>query len=62
MRYRPWNGVFLSDEYLSSVDKATEITKMLLAVYRKYNVMPLLETALTTKEDMQAALELLNLA
>ena len=27
MKFRPWNGVFLSDEYLGSVEAATAITR-----------------------------------
>ena len=60
MKYRPWNGVFLSEEYLSSVPKAMTLTKQLLACYEKYNVIPLLETSLQTKQDMQAARDLLE--
>ena len=61
MKFRPWHGVFLSDEYLSSVEAATRITKDLLACYRKHNIVPLLETALRTKKDVDAAHSLLDL-
>lgn len=36
MRFRPWNGVFLSEEYLGSVEKAEAITQQLLQV-REYS-------------------------
>lgn len=62
MKYRPWNGVFLSDKYLNSVQEATSITKQLIKCYQKYEVIPLLETALNTKQDMQGALSLLGIA
>lgn len=61
MKFRPWNGVFLSDEYLSSVESATQITKELLACYRKHEVVPLLETAVRTKKDLETAHSLLEL-
>lgn len=61
MRYRPWNGVFLSDEYLSSVEAATQITQELLERYKSHSVIPLLETALRSTEDMRSATKLLGL-
>lgn len=61
MKYRPWNGVFLSDEYLSSVEAATKLTKGLLSVYEEYSVVPLLETALRTGTDVQSAYSLLGI-
>ena len=60
MKYRPWNGVFLNDEYLSSVPKAMQITREILTCYHKYQVTPLLESALNTKQDMLAARDLLQ--
>lgn len=61
MKFRPWHGVFLSDEYLSSVEEATRITKELLACYRKNEVVPLLETALRSKKDVEEAHALMDL-
>eukprot|EP00775_Hariotina_reticulata_P012875 gene12875-13001_t len=52
MKFRPWNGVFLSDEYLSSVEAAEAITKNLLSVYSDAGVVPLVESAVTTDSDM----------
>lgn len=62
MKYRPWNGVFLSEAYLSSMEAATEITKQLLKTYKRYSVVPLLESALRTTKDMRAATELLEVS
>ena len=61
MKFRPWNGVFLSDEYLSSVEAATKLTKDMLAIYRKHEVVPLLETAVRTKKDVEDAYSLLEI-
>ena len=52
MKFRPWNGVFLSDEYLSSVENAESITSSLLKVYRKRGVVPLLESAVKSTEEL----------
>ena len=61
MKFRPWHGVFLSDEYLSSVEAANNITKELLACYRKHEIVPLLETALRSKKDAEEAHALMEI-
>ena len=60
MKFRPWNGVFLSDEYLSSTEAAARITKELLGCYKQHGVIPLLETALHSTQDLRAATDLLE--
>mmetsp|Transcript_25155 Transcript_25155/g.35065 ORF Transcript_25155/g.35065 Transcript_25155/m.35065 type:complete len:411 (+) Transcript_25155:2533-3765(+) len=52
MRFRPWNGVFLSEENLSSTDSATSITKKILRTYAAYGVRVLCETALRSDTDI----------
>jgi hypothetical protein len=42
-RFRPWNGVFLSEEYLSGSDAALSITCSLLRLYREFGVEILIE-------------------
>lgn len=46
MKFRPWGGVYLSDDYLNSVDGARTSTKRVLTVYKEFNVVPLVETDL----------------
>ena len=60
MRFRPWNGVFLSEEYLSSVDKAQAITAEILAVYSQHGVIPLVESSLRTTQELRQCLDLLE--
>jgi hypothetical protein len=62
MRFRPWNGVFLSEEYLSSVPAADSITRQLLRVYAAHGVVPLVESAVKREADMQQLQELLQSA
>lgn len=50
---RPWNGVFLSEEYLGSVEAAEGITRQLLGVYAAAGVVPLLESAVKTEEELE---------
>jgi len=42
-RFRPWNGVFLSPEYLSGPEGAEAITKELLHIYATFGVSILVE-------------------
>ena len=55
MKFRPWNGVFLSDAYLSSVEAAEAITLQVLGLYRAHNVQVLIETAIRTLAEWQRA-------
>lgn len=60
MRFRPWNGVFLSEEtYLSSVEAAEATTGKLLDVYRKRGVVPLVESAVKTEEQLETVLQMM---
>lgn len=61
MRFRPWNGVFLSEEYLSSVEAAEAITERLLDAYACHGVVPLVESAVKSKGELSHVQELLRL-
>lgn len=60
MRFRPWNGVFLSDRYLSGLDVAYDTTRLLLAVYRARGVIPLVESAVRTDAEAEQLQQLLS--
>lgn len=59
MRFRPWNGVFLSDAYLAGVEAAMECTRQLLAVYAQHNVVPLVESAVRNEAELDTLRSLL---
>jgi len=42
-KFRPWNGVHLSEEYLSGTDGAHKATMLLLDVYNRFGVEVLVE-------------------
>jgi len=42
-RYRPWNGVFLSEAYLSGPETAANITVELLGIYQRFEIEVLVE-------------------
>jgi hypothetical protein len=44
LRFRPWAGVHLSDEYLRGVAGAEAATRRLLAAYAEHGVVPLVES------------------
>lgn len=52
--------MFLSEEYLSSVDAAERITAQLLKVYAAAGVVPLLESAVKTEQELGKARDLLS--
>lgn len=53
MKFRPWNGVFLSDVYLNNLDIAISITKELISIYQSYKIEILIETSVGQKELLQ---------
>jgi len=60
MKFRPWNGVFLSEEYLGSVEAAEKITASIMDIYNNRGVIPLVETAIKTEEELKHAITLLG--
>jgi hypothetical protein len=60
MRFRPWNGVYLTDEYLKNVENAKDITDKLLTVYRTHGVTPLLESPIHSKEELELVQKMLS--
>jgi hypothetical protein len=55
---RPWSGVYLSEEYLSSVAAAEAITAQLLATYAAGGVVPLVETAVKRDAELEHVVQL----
>jgi len=43
-RYRPWKGVYCSDQFLESIDFANNLIEKLLKTYKLLNINPLIET------------------
>ncbi len=60
MKYRPWNGVFLSDKYLSGVDAAESITGAILKLYKQYGVQPLVESSISSAAELRRCQTLLE--
>ena len=62
-KFRPWNGVFLSPEFLSGPDHATAIVIEMIKLYQRYNVELLWEApGIRTETDMALVQDLLQSA
>jgi hypothetical protein len=61
MKFRPWKGLYLSPEFLDSVDEADKILRSIVEVYKDFNVYPIIETAITTEKDVNYIKSLLDI-
>ncbi|GFH12400.1 uncharacterized protein HaLaN_08080, partial [Haematococcus lacustris] len=61
MRFRPWSGVLLSEEYLGSVEAAEAITREVVRTYAAHGVTPLIESSVRSASELQPVLDLLSL-
>tara|TARA_Y100001968_G_scaffold226748_1_gene209512 strand:+ start:837 stop:1682 length:846 start_codon:yes stop_codon:yes gene_type:complete len=52
--YRPWKGVYCSNEFLESLDFAKDSVVKLLRTYKEYNISPIIETDLSTAEKLKS--------
>ena len=60
-KFRPWRGVYLSNKYLNSLEESTIITKNIIDFYLFNNVIPLVETELSTEKQFVEAQNFINL-
>eukprot|EP00438_Fugacium_kawagutii_P035469 Skav216650 [mRNA] locus=scaffold1255:271036:272979:+ [translate_table: standard] len=61
MRERPWKGVDLtSNDYLDSVEAATQVTRDVLALYQEFGVVPLVESPVENREHLHQLATLLS--
>ena len=59
-KFRPWKGVYLSNEYLNSIKESSEITKKILDFYLNTSIIPLVETELFTEKQFIEAKNFIN--
>ena len=52
-KYRPWKGVYCSSDFLASVDFANNIVIKLLETYKHYNICPIIETNISTDDQLK---------
>ena len=60
-KYRPWKGVYCSNEFLESEEMAHKIIKNLLKTYKQNEICPLIETNITTDKHLKKLSNIFNL-
>ncbi len=60
-KFRPWKGVYCSDEFLESIDIADNLVIELLKIYKQYKIFPIIETNSATDTDLKKLKMMLNL-
>lgn len=61
MKFRPWKGLILTDEFLSDCSVAEEIVQEIILLYKNYNIDIIIETAFRTSKEAEKMEELLQL-
>ena len=60
-KFRPWRGVFLSNDYLDSIEISHKITKEIINTYSVNNIFPLIESDCTSEKQIKEARKFINL-
>ena len=58
-KYRPWKGVYCSDDFLNSEEFAHKIVRQLLLIYRRNKIFPIIETDLSTQKKINKLKEII---
>lgn len=61
MKFRPWKGLLLTPDFLSTVEKAESIVLDMLSLYKAHNILPIIETAFRTEKEATDMERLLGL-
>tara|TARA_Y100000589_G_scaffold235860_1_gene223231 strand:+ start:795 stop:1619 length:825 start_codon:yes stop_codon:yes gene_type:complete len=59
-KFRPWKGVYFSDKYLNSMEKANYITTEILKVYQKHKLELLVESECSSNLQLKNARKILK--
>ena len=51
-KFRPWRGVHISEEFLSSLDDFNHFTRNLVSFYKDNNITPVIETDFSSSEKL----------
>ena len=51
-KYRPWKGVYISSEFLESLDAANKVVVKLFKTYRRNNITPIIETSISNEDQL----------
>ena len=53
-RFRPWKGVYISENLLYSLEDFYEFTKQLILFYKENNITPVIETDFSSREKLDS--------
>ena len=53
-KFRPWKGVFISENFLYSLDDFYSFTRDLVCFYKNNNITPVIETDFSSSEKLDA--------
>ena len=59
-KYRPWKGVYCSNEFLESVDFANTFVRNLLRIYMQYQILPVIENRVSSEDQLNTLDNLIN--
>ena len=59
-KYRPWKGVYCSNEFLESVDFANIFVRNLLRTYMQYQILPVIENRVSSQDQLNTLDKLTN--
>ena len=60
-KFRPWKGVYCSNEFLESEEIAHKIITNILMTYKQNEIFPLIETNISTDEHLKKLSNIFNL-
>tara|TARA_B100000700_G_C15059320_1_gene864672 strand:- start:6230 stop:7075 length:846 start_codon:yes stop_codon:yes gene_type:complete len=60
-KFRPWKGVYLSREFLNSLEIADYLVLKVLKVYKKHKITPLIETNTSTEKELKHIMAVMKL-
>ncbi len=52
-KFRPWKGVYCSNEFLESTDVANNLVSELLKTYKQYKICPIIENISSTEDHLK---------
>ena len=59
-KYRPWKGVYCSNEFLGSVSYANKLLIKILQIYKKYKIFPIIETNTSSEKKLKSLESFIN--
>ena len=59
-KYRPWKGVYCSNEFLESVYFANTFLRNLLRIYMQYQILPVIENRVSSEDQLYKLDKLIN--